>query len=357
MALGTLSKLANRLGFGCLCAVKSTYLLLIALALQSPLARAHSLATEIAAAANNLLSALTTEQRGKASFEFVSDERVNWHFVPKERKGLPFADLTPAQAHLAHIVVSSALSHRGYFKAATIMSMEQILFDLENKAPHRNPDLYYLSFFGKPGVDVWGVRIEGHHLSLNFTARGDQILATTPSLLGANPAEVRTGPRTGLRVLAAEEDLGRQLVKSLDAKQLNVAVISEVAPKDIITAAARQATRLEPLGLSAGKMSKAQRETLATLIKEYLGRDRSELAAADWKKVDAAGWDKIHFAWAGAIEPGQGHYYRVQGPGFLLEYDNTQNNANHIHAVWRDLENDFGDDLLKRHYEQTPHGK
>ena len=319
--------------------------------------QAHTPATEIAAAANNLLSALTTEQRSKASFEFATAERVNWHFVPKERKGLPFADLTPAQAHLAHVVISSALSHRGYFKAATIMSMEQILFDLENKAPHRNPDLYYLSFFGKPGVDVWGLRIEGHHLSLNFTARGDQILATTPSFLGANPADVRTGPRTGLRVLAAEEDLGRQLVKSLDAKQLSSALITNVAPKDIITAAARRAARLEPLGLSAGKLSKVQRETLAALIKEYLGRNRSELADADWKKVEAAGWDKIHFAWAGALEPGQGHYYRVQGPGFLLEYDNTQNNANHIHAVWRDFENDFGDDLLKRHYEQTPHGK
>lgn len=332
-------------------------LVALTLALQAPLMHAHSPASEIAAAANNLLSALTTEQRSKASFEFATDERVNWHFVPKERKGLPFADLTPAQAHLAHIVISSALSHRGYFKAATIMSMEQILFDLENKAPHRNPDLYYLSIFGKPGVDVWGLRIEGHHLSLNFTARGDQILATTPSFLGANPAEVRTGPRTGLRVLAAEEDLGRQLVKSLDARQLDSALITNVAPRDIITAASRKATRLEPLGLSAGKLNSQQRETLAALIREYLGRNRAELADADWKKVEAAGWDKIHFAWAGGVGPGEGHYYRVQGPGFLLEYDNTQNNANHIHAVWRDLENDFGDDLLKRHYEQSPHRK
>lgn len=331
--------------------------LVLALALQVSQACAHSPAAEIAAAANNLLVTLTPEQRGKATFEFASNERVNWHFVPKERKGLPFTDLVPAQKHLAHVVISSALSHRGYFKTVTIMSMEQILFDLENKAPHRNAELYYLSFFGKPGVDVWGLRIEGHHLSLNFTAHGDQILATTPSFLGTNPAEVRTGPRTGLRVLAVEEDLGRKLVTSLDARQFNLALLTNVAPKDIISGASRNATRLEPLGLSAGKMNQAQREMLSALIKEYLGRNRTELADADWMKVETAGWENVHFAWAGAVDPGQGHYYRVQGPGFLLEYDNTQNNANHIHAVWRDLKNDFGDDLLKRHYEQSPHGK
>jgi hypothetical protein len=318
-------------------------------------ARAHSPAAEMAAAANNFLASLSPEQRSKACFEFATGERVNWHFVPRDRKGLPFGELSPAQQHLASAVLSSALSHRGYFKAATIMSLEQVLFDLENRAAHRNAGLYYLSFFGQPGVDVWGLRLEGHHLSLNFTARGDQILATTPSFLGANPAEVRTGPRAGLRVLAAEEDLGRRLVKSLDARQLDLALLTNVAPKDILTGNARKAARLEPPGLSAGKMSQAQRETLTALIREYLGRNRAELADADWKKVEAAGWDKIFFAWAGGVDPGQGHYYRVQGPGFLLEYDNTQNDANHIHCVWRDLENDFGDDLLKRHYEQTPH--
>lgn len=338
--------------------MKSISILLLVLTLQAPFARAHGPAAEIAAAANNLLATLTPEQRAKVNFEFASDERVNWHFVPRERKGLPFADLTPAQKHLAHVVISSALSQRGYFKAVTIMSLEDILKELERdnpKAPRRDPEMYFLSFFGKPGVDVWGLRIEGHHLALNFTARGDQILASTPSFMGTNPAEVRNGPRAGLRVLAGEELLGRQLVKSLNARQLAVALITNVAPKDVITGDSRRANRLEPLGLSAGKLDKPQRETLAALIKEYLGRNRSELADADWKKVQAAGWDKINFAWAGGVEPGQGHYYRIQGPSFLLEYDNTQNDANHVHAVWRDLENDFGDDLLKRHYEQTPH--
>lgn len=319
--------------------------------------RAHTPATEMAEAAKNFLAALSSEQRAKAAFEFSSDERVNFQFVPMPRKGLPLGEMTPAQRHLASALLNAPLSHRGYFKVTTIMSLEQILFDLENRAPRRNAELYYVSLFGTPGQDVWGFRFEGHHLSLNFTLRGDQVLATTPSFFGTNPAEVRTGPRAGLRVLAAEEDLGRKLVKSLDAKQSAVAVFSPDAPSDILTGAKRKAWRLEPLGIAGNALTPVQRETLATLIKEYLGRNRAEVAAADWAKIEKAGWSKIHFAWAGGTEPGTGHYYRIQGETFLLEYDNTQNNANHIHAVWRDLENDFGDDLLKRHYEQTPHGK
>ncbi len=320
-------------------------------------AQAHSPAAEMAGAANYFLAALAPEQRAKAAFDFQTAERVNWHFVPQPRKGLPLAEMSAAQKHLAHVLLNSALSHRGYFKAATIMSLEQILFDLENQSPRRNAELYYVSVFGTPGEDVWGFRFEGHHLSLNFTVRGDTVLATTPSFLGTNPAEVRTGPRAGLRVLAEEEDLARQLLNSFGTKQRAVAIITNHAPADIISGASRKASRLEPLGLSAANMDARQRETLKALILEFIGRNRTELANADWAKIEKAGWGKIHFAWAGSVEPGQGHYYRVQGVKFLLEYDNTQNDANHVHAVWRDLENDFGDDLLKRHYEQVPHGQ
>ena len=329
----------------------------IALGFSLATARAHSTAEDMAEAANNFLAALTPEQRAKAAFEFQATERVNWHFVPQPRKGLPISEMAPAQKHLAHALLNSALSHRGYFKAATIMSLEQILFDLENQAPRRNAELYYVSLFGAPGKDVWGFRVEGHHLSLNFTVRGDAVLATTPSFLGTNPAEVRTGPRAGLRVLAREEDLARQLLKSLEPKQRAVALITNVAPKEVISGDSRKATRLAPLGLPASKMDSHQRDTLKALILEFIGRNRAELAEADWANIEQAGWGKVCFAWAGGVEPGQGHYYRVQGATFLLEYDNTQNDANHIHAVWRDLENDFGDDPLKRHYEQVPHGK
>jgi hypothetical protein len=349
-------------GFGCLWRMKSSRTIALALLLFSALsamvssARAQAPGAAIAEAANNFIATLTPEQRTKAVFELKSDERVNWHFIPKARNGLPCADMSPAQRHLAHALLATTLSHRGYFKAATIMSLEQVLFDLENKAPHRNAELYYFSFFGKPGQDVWGWRAEGHHLSLNFTVRGDTVLAT-PSFMGSNPAEVLAGPRQGLRILAKEDDLGRQLVKSFDDAQRKLAVITNTAPSDIITSNARKAKRLEPAGLPVARMNKSQREILHALIDEYIARNRAEVARADWAKIEKAGWDQTSFAWAGGLDRGQGHYYRVQGPTFLLEYDNTQNNANHIHAVWRDFENDFGDDLLLKHYEQTPHAK
>src|ERR1041385_163062 len=196
----------------------------VALWASVPAARAHSPAAEIADAANNFLAALAPKQRAKAVFEFENDERVNWHFIPRERKGLPFLEMTPAQKHLAPALLGGRLSQRGYFKATTIMSLEDVLHDLEQgRGPARDAERYFFSVFGSPGKDVWGWRVEGHHLSLNFTARGDAVLATTPSLLGSNPAEVRDGPRKGLRVLALEEDLGRQLVTLFDTAQRNLA--------------------------------------------------------------------------------------------------------------------------------------
>lgn len=311
----------------------------------------------MAVAANNFLSALSPELRAKAVFELKSDERVSWHFVPMPRKGLPFKEMSPAGQHLAHVLLNSALSQRGYFKAATIMSLEEVLHDLENQAPHRDADLYYFSIFGTPGLDVWGCRVEGHHLSLNFTLRGDTVIASTPSFLGTNPAEVQAGPRQGLRVLAQEEDLGRRLVKSLDQKQRGVAILATNAPRDVITGDSRKVRALEPAGLPVAQMNAPQRDLLQALVWEYIGRTRTEVAEIEWKKIQDTGWEKVSFAWAGALEPGQGHYYRVQGPTFLLEYDNTQNNANHIHTVWRNFENDFGYDALREHYEKVPHGK
>jgi hypothetical protein len=234
------------------------------------------------------------------------------------------------------------------------MSLEDILKELEQgKGPTRDPELYFVSIFGTPGAaDVWGWRVEGHHLSLNFTVAEGQHISVTPSFFGSNPGEVRAGPRQGLRVLAAEEDLARQLVQSMSEEQRQVAIYTNAAPSDVITGADRKAHLLSPAGLSASKMSFSQVDLLRTLIKEYVFRYRPELAERDLKKIESAGLEKLFFAWAGATEVGQGHYYRIQGPSFLMEYDNTQNNANHIHAVWRDLESDFGEDLLRKHYDQ-----
>lgn len=315
---------------------------------------AQSPGTEMANAAENFLASLSPEQKTKALFEMNGDERMNWHFVPMERKGLSFADMSPAQQHLAHGLLSSALSHRGYFKATSIMSLEQILHDLENKAPRRNALLYYFSFFGTPGTNGWGWRAEGHHLSLNFTARGDEFVLA-PSFMGANPAEVREGARKGLRILADEEDVARVLVQSLDASQRATAIISKSAPKDILTGDSRKAKWLEPVGIGVPKLSSSQQAMLRRLIQAYLGRARTEVSDRDWAGIEKAGWNAVTFAWAGGVSRGEGHYYRVQGPTFLLEYDNTQNDANHIHAVWRNLENDFGEDLLRKHYEKTDH--
>jgi hypothetical protein len=318
---------------------------------------AHSPAEEMSEAAQNFLAALTPEQKAKAVYEWKSEERFDWHYVPKARKGLPFKEMTPPQRPLANALLASGLSQRGYAKAATIMSLEQILYDLEHQSPTRDPELYYVTVFGTPAQGAWGWRVEGHHLSLNFTIQGDEVLSVTPSFFGDNPARIETGPRQGLRVLGAEEDLARKLVKSLNAEQRKAAIISADAPQEIITGNARKANPLEPLGLSTATFSQDQKDMVLALLKEYLFRYRTEIAESDLKKIRDAGEDKLFFAWAGGLEPGQGHYYRLQGPSFLMEYDNTQNNANHIHTVWREFKNDFGEDLLRQHYDEVPHSK
>lgn len=321
---------------------------------------AHTSSEEMAEAATHFLDALSPEQKAQAIFEVSSEERLNWHFIPRARKGLAFKQLTPAQRNLAHGLLATGLSQRGYLKATTIMSLEDILKELEQgKGPVRDPELYYVSIFGTPGAqDFWGWRVEGHHLSLNFMVGGGDHVSVTPSFFGSNPAEVRSGPRQGLRVLGAEEDLARQLVRSFDAEQVKIGIYTNRAPSEIITGADRKARLLQPMGLAAGKMSGSQRNLLWSIIREYVYRYRPEIADQDLKKIEQSGLDNIWFAWAGSVEPRQGHYYRVQGPTFLMEYDNTQNNANHVHTVWRDLQDDFGEDLLRKHYDQDhrPHG-
>ena len=329
--------------------------LLLLLTLGSRKTHAHGVANELALAATNFLAALTPEQRSQATFELADPERLNWHFVPRARKGLAFRELTPTQQLLAQVLLATPLSQRGHYEAATIMSLEHVLYELQNHAPMREPGQYSVSIFGTPGGQSWGFRIEGHHLSLNFLVANGGAIATSPAFFGTNPAEVRSGPRAGLRVLAREEDLARQLVSSLNARQSALAIIATNAPDDIITGTNRNITALTPAGIPAAKLDSAQAALLRELLETYVRRYRAELAEVELQKIDRAGAGKLFFAWAGSIEQGQRHYYRLQGPHFIVEYDNVQNNANHVHTVWRDLQNDFGDDLLKRHYEQTPH--
>lgn len=315
---------------------------------------AHGVSEDMADAANAFLAALNEQQRAKAAFELKDEERLNWHFVPKARKGLSIKEMEPHQRALANALLSSGMSHKGFFKASTIMSLEQILKETEKGGgPTRDPEGYFVSIFGKPeSHGNWAWRFEGHHLALNFTVAGHEV-AVTPSFMGSNPGEVREGPRKGLRVLGREEDIARELVKSLDEEQKKAVIFTDKAPSDIITGAERKARSLEPKGISKAKLNATQQELLMSLIEEYLYRARPEVAEAEMKEVQAAGDAQIWFAWAGSTEPRQGHYYRVQGPTFLLEYDNTQNNANHVHAVWRDLKNDFGEDILRKHYDES----
>lgn len=329
-----------------------------AAAIQAPVAAetviAKKAVAEMTAAARDLLAALDDSQRAKACFGLTDDERLNWHFVPFERKGLPLSDMRPDQDHLVYGLLGTALSSKGLHKATTIMSFEKILHDLENGNPGRNPEKYFVSFFGEPktGQD-WGWRFEGHHLAFNFTVSADSSYRLTPTMLGANPGEIKDGPRAGLRALAQEEDLGRALAASLTPDQRKTAVLPGEVPADIITGQKRKIDPLKPDGIPSTALTAAQREILWQVIEEYVGRFRPDLTGAIEKSLKADGdGGHLTFAWCGGLEPGQGHYYRVQSPQFLIEYDNTQNEAKHPHAVWRDFNGDFGMDLLKAHYQQ-----
>jgi hypothetical protein len=320
---------------------------------------AHTPAEEMAEAAQNFLAALSPEQHAKAVYQMTNDERLNWDFVPHDRNGLTFKEMTPAQRLLAHALLSSGLSQRGYAKAVTIMSLDQILKDLEkNGTIRRDPEIYYVTLFGNPtNKEPWGWRVEGHHLSVNFTIVNDKEISTSPTFFGSNPGIVQEGPRRGLSVLAEEQELGRRLITMLRDEQKAVAIFSNVPPREIVTGKQHKVSPLSPDGLAFDKMNGEQKGLFRQLVEEYAYRLRHELAENDLKRIESAGWDKVHFAWAGGIKPGEANYYRVQGPTFLLEFDNTQNNANHIHTVWRDFQQDFGEDLLRRHYQQVPHDK
>ncbi len=323
-------------------------------------ARAHEGGAQMAAITKVFISALTPEQKARACFQFTDAERENWHFIPRERKGLPLKDMTPQQELLAHALLNTGLGFRGAAKAVTIMSLEEVLYNIEGADEarraavrvRRDPENYFVSIFGEPAEKgAWGWRVEGHHLALNFTIKDGQLLRATPSFMGSNPGEVREGPLAGLRVLSAEEELGRELVKSLTPDQLKSAVVAETAPKDIHTGAELKVSPLSPAGIADTELDARQKALLARLIDEYLERMRPEIAAETRAEIKSSG--AVHFGWAGGMERGQPHYYRVQGKTFLIEYDNVQNGANHVHSVWRSFDGDFGRDLIGEHVRQA----
>jgi Protein of unknown function (DUF3500) len=258
---------------------------------------AHAPAEEMSEAAKQFLTALTAEQRTKATYPFTDRERFNWHFVPKPRNGLPFKEMTSPQHELGRALLRTGLSQQGFTKATNIMLIiEQVLGELESDPTRRDPGLYYVTIFGNPGQPPWGWRVEGHHLVLNFVVGTNDVVSVTPNFFGSNPAEVLQGPHKGLRTLAGEEDLGRQLATSLSEEQRNTGFIAADAPRDIITGNSRKAEPIEPFGISASKLTKSQQELLLSLIREYVFRFRSEVAERDLRKIQNAGFEKIYFA-------------------------------------------------------------
>ncbi len=313
------------------------------------------IATDMAESAFHFLRSLDSESQDQANLAFDDENRYDWHFIPRAREGLPYKSMTAPQSGLAHRLMNTALSHEGMSKALGVMYLDQILIEIEGRSM-RDSEMYYVTVFGDPAAEGnWGWRVEGHHLSVNLTIQDGEVISTSPTFMGANPARVLGGPHTDLQVLADEQELARQLLHLLDVSQREIAVYADNPPRDIQSRELRQADPGPPRGLAAREMTTAQANLLLQLVEEYAHRIRPELAEQELADVRDAGVDDVHFGWAGGSEPGEPHYYRIQGPTFLIEYDNRQNGANHIHSVWRDLTGDFGDDLLAEHYARSPH--
>ena len=326
------------------------------LCLMSALAHSQQqieLTTEMISTANDFIASLNTTQKQSALFQFDDEERSNWFFTPVDRKGVPYKAMNEEQRAAARHLLQVFLSVDGFAKTEDVRSLESVLAEIEvNGRFDRDPELYFFSIFGRPDMETpWALRYEGHHLAFNWTFAGGAGIASTPQFLGSNPAEVRSGARLGTRVLHREEDLARELVTSLSDEQKSDAIMEVSVPRDILTGNEQLVEPLEDSGIAWGDLSVAQQEKLMELVREVAVVQALPLAHARLDNIEQSGKEGIRFLWIGGLERGDAHYYRVQGPTFLIEYDNTQNNANHIHLVWRDFEGDFGRDLIRMHYE------
>ena len=324
---------------------------------------ASETAERTAQAAGNFLDALPPALREKAGLPFDGNERFRWHYIPIEmweRQGVSLKELNTKQQEAAFTLMASGLSATGYEKARAIINLETTLGEIEKTAGEtrlaRDPEFYFFTVFGDPtGNGAWGWRAEGHHVSLNFTVVNRELVSPNPFFFGSNPAEVPQGEKKGLRVLLAEEDLARQLLIGLTPDQKAKAVINTEAPNDILTRNAPKVEFEAVEGLAVETMQTQQRELLMQLVHEYINRLPEEIAEIEHRKLREGSVNDIHFAWAGGEARRMPHYYRLHGPFFFVEYDNTQNDANHIHSVWRHIADDFGADLLRLHYHKTDH--
>ena len=305
-------------------------------------------------AAVDFLGTLTPDQQGKAVFPFDDKQRLAWAFVPLQdkdrkstRKGLPLEQMNEKQREAARRLLKAGTSESGYQDATTIMSLESILRETEKGgAMVRNPEWYFFTIFGDPkGAARWGWRVEGHHLSLNFVIEGGKMVASTPCFFGANPAVVKDGPRAGQRTLGDADELARVLVQLLDAEQKKAAIQGMQFPE--IGGQKANPEVGAPRGLAVAQMNPEQKKALSKLLQAYTRRMPWDVALNEWSELEKAGMEKIHFAYAGGTEAGEPHSYRVQGPTFVVEFlnvqeDGSRNPANHIHSSWRRLKGDFG---------------
>jgi hypothetical protein len=333
--------------------------------LNSQQAASRRAAAAMTTAAEKFLGGLSDEQKKKAMFPLDTDERVRWNFIPTNmfpRQGLPIKEMAEPQRKLAHDLLKAGLSQRGYTTATTIMDLETILHAIENSGGRvgkqtRDPELYFFTIFGTPSAkSPWGWRVEGHHVSLHFSVANNTAVTSTPSFFGSNPAEVREeGPKKGLRVLGPMEDSARALLETLDDAQKKSALIADVAPTEIVTNTQLKFDPLTPVGIAAADLKPAQRDLLTKVLESFTSQMADDIGAERLAKIRQAGFEKVTFAWSGPLERGKQHYYRIQGPTFLVEYDNSQNNGNHVHSVWRDFAGDFGRDLLREHIKSVAH--
>lgn len=321
-------------------------------------------AQSISEAAKNFVATLDASQKALTLFPFDSEERFNFHFFPiDDRKGLPLDKMSADQKTLAMKMLSSCVADNTVKKINDIIELENILKVLENRKPDdhfRDPGKYHVAIFGVPGEkNIWGWRFEGHHVSFHFSAKDNSLVAGTPGFLGSNPAIVPDGAQKGKEVLKDEKEVALKLLKSFSADQMKKVVITSNAPDDIVTRIDRKAMIKDPGGITYVEMNDAQRENFLALIRLYVMRYKKDFADKMLKDIRDAGLDKLRFAWAGHTETGIGHphYYRIVGPTLIIEYDNTQNNANHVHTVVRDLLHDYGGDQLLEHYKKGHHHK
>jgi hypothetical protein len=305
-----------------------------------------------------VVNSLDSTQRAKAVFSFDDMSRYDWNYLPPSlipRRGVCLKDLDSIQKSSIYALLKSFLSDKGFLRTQDIMNNEYYLKELEPDMIHRIPENHFIAFYGRPAKDsVWGWKFSGHHIALNYTIVNNQ-LALTPIFFGVYPAEIKEGKNKGKRIIKDEEDIGFELINMLTSEQKAKAIFQSKAFSDIVTTNAIQVGPLTPVGIIANDLTVEQKNILNKLIVSHLSSMPTKIAEMRMKRIVSEDFNQIRFGWAGSLLKGVPHYYRIQGKTFLIEFDNTTHNANHIHIVWRDFNGDFGVDLLNEHYKKSKH--